>query len=515
MQQVVKIIVFCVVFLLTGNIALPQQPVFKEDFEQSGAMSRVKGINGWALDLGPMARVRQALLRPVTIANNENGFAVTVWVKGDPDAHEAYDILSSLHKTGTGYDGWKIGMTNRGSWLFTVRAGKYAYDYTTTAPRQTIQDGNWHQLAVSYSKQADELRFYYDGKEMAIYRADGIQGFYTGDTLVIGGSKDSEHYFERATWETFWDSFNGQIDDVSLYDAPLSAAGVAAAYTSATGVKPVTDVPGMPGIFKTTGFNIWHGAHEFGKEAGKYRLIDMLRKSNSDAFFLVETYGSGPEIADALGYYLYLISSNLSIISRYPITDTYPLTESFKSGGAKVQLPGGQKLNLFCIWLDWQPAFHSRGFTNGESWSLERYMEEERKRRSKDIAVILKDIQPYMQSMDSVPVIVAGDFNSGSHLDWTEHTRQIHKGYVIPWPASTAMIKAGFKDSYRELYPDALKYPGETFSDHYKMFLKARIDFIYYQGKKLSAVQSEIIDSHPVLFPSDHAAVSTLFRVTQ
>lgn len=45
-----------------------------------------------------------------------------------------------------------------------------------------------------------------------------------------------------------------------------------------------------------------------------------------------------------------------------------------------------------------------------------------------------------------------------------------------------------------------------------KLDLQYRIDFIYYKGKKVKAVRSEMIDSHPVRFPSDHAAMITTFK---
>ena len=35
---------------------------------------------------------------------------------------------------------------------------------------------------------------------------------------------------------------------------------------------------------------------------------------------------------------------------------------------------------------------------------------------------------------------------------------------------------------------------------------------IYYKGKKVKAVHSEMIDQHPVRFPSDHAAMLTTFK---
>ena len=43
--------------------------------------------------------------------------------------------------------------------------------------------------------------------------------------------------------------------------------------------------------------------------------------------------------------------------------------------------------------------------------------------------------------------------------------------------------------------------------------LKDRIDYIYYMGKSLEAIKSEVIDQHPVSFPSDHAGISTEFKV--
>ena len=36
---------------------------------------------------------------------------------------------------------------------------------------------------------------------------------------------------------------------------------------------------------------------------------------------------------------------------------------------------------------------------------------------------------------------------------------------------------------------------------------------IYYKGKDIKAIQSEMIDKHPVRYPSDHAAVVTTFNL--
>lgn len=492
--------------LYTSLLAMAQQPVFKEDFEQVQNGETVTGISGKALNLGADAGKRQVVLSKHQLTGNESGFSLTIWVRAAQQSTEPYDILSAFHKHDTAYSGWKIGVTAKGGWEFQIiQQNQLKYIYSATAPRQNVRDGNWHLLAISYDGIANELRFYYDGNIMAIYRADGINGFYAPQDMMIGGSIDSEYYFKKLGWKTYWDSFNGQIDDITIYGNSITANKIAAYYSDVSGKKPAPPaVDFMPDIFSVTAFNIFHGAHEFGKETGKNNLVTMLRNINSDAYLLIETYGSGAEIADALGYHLYLISSNLSIISRYPFVETYRLTSSFNAGAAQVRLSNGKKVNLACVWLNYLPA---RNIGEGEGWSKEKYLVEENKTRGEDIRIILNDIKPLLSKKDSIPLIVAGDFNSGSHLDWTEHTKAVHNGYTMPWPVSIAMNKAGFKDSFREIHPDALAIPGRTFYD------TDRIDFIYYQGKKMVALDSEIIGSHPIVFPSDHSLVHTIFQL--
>ena len=64
-------------------------------------------------------------------------------------------------------------------------------------------------------------------------------------------------------------------------------------------------------------------------------------------------------------------------------------------------------------------------------------------------------LRPLLAETDSIPIIMGGDFNVHSHLDWTEATRNLyhHGGAVVDWPVSIAMEKAGFKDSFREMNP--------------------------------------------------------------
>ena len=56
-------------------------------------------------------------------------------------------------------------------------------------------------------------------------------------------------------------------------------------------------------------------------------------------------------------------------------------------------------------------------------------------------------------SNGGIPTFLAGDFNTPSHLD-----------EAFPWPVSRALTGAGFRDSYREAWPDAAARPGFTWT---------------------------------------------------
>ena len=149
--------------------------------------------------------------------------------------------------------------------------------------------------------------------------------------------------------------------------------------------------------------------------------------------------------------------------------------------------------------------------------------------RDEEIHRILTVLRPLLAETDSIPIIMGGDFNVHSHLDWTEATRNLyhHGGAVVDWPASIAMEKAGFKDSFREMNPDPVASPGVTWladADSLETECRMdRIDFIYYQGKTIQAIASECYDNslgktftfkgEDFFYPSDHGFVLSKFEL--
>jgi endonuclease/exonuclease/phosphatase family metal-dependent hydrolase len=106
------------------------------------------------------------------------------------------------------------------------------------------------------------------------------------------------------------------------------------------------------------------------------------------------------------------------------------------------------------------------------------------------------------------PILIMGDFNEPSSLDWNEDTQHTasHNGVVYSWETTRRLFQAGFIDSYREMYPNPLTHPGYTWpaaaspnnlSSISQMMNtgwiknadeRDRIDFIFYQNYQVPMI---------------------------
>lgn len=300
-------------------------------------------------------------------------------------------------------------------------------------------------------------------------------------------------------------------------------------YTSCIHTKRKSDLNNTKTL-KVLSWNIWHGGHvkAYGKKACD-NTIGLLKESQADVIFMVETYGAAHQVADSLGYYHRLLSSNLSIYSKYPITETYTFPDSisaFHFGGVMIR-KDGHKIRLFNTWLHYLPDCTL--VPTGSS-SQEIVAWDDKGTRDDEIKMILRQIAPFIQEAKQIPIIMAGDFNGHSHLDWTEAAKNVkyHNGATALWTVSREMQQVGFIDSYRELHPDVTKDIGATWiyghdaQNQAKNDYTARIDYIYYQGN-LQAISSNTFvkpltqtlsyQGKDFFYPSDHGFVTTTFIV--
>lgn len=431
------------------------------------------------------------------------GYTFGVWVRvpegGEQPTGGAVIVTNADKAAKAG--GFTVGAGENGAWYagFTDNRGNSLW-YEPTAARQPLNDGRWHLLALTCDKRQGKAAFYYDGEQVAIYNLNDLGKIGNMGTLMLGGGDGTE-----------WNAFNGLIGPGLADTVVWAPEKIYANFQSVDPKHPQlmnTFLPERRDDLRLMGFNIWHGGNETGAVAGPKRVADIIRESGAEIMGLIETYGSGPRIADELGYYFYLHSSNLSILSKYPIVETADFFRPFNCSAAKIQVSRTQTVNYINLWLHYLP---STGQQLADRVGVDSILRGEWSTRAAELKQILKEAGDAGFISGSVPTFVSGDFNIGSHLDWTKATRERHAGYVVPWPTSILMEQAGFRDSYRERYPDPVKYPCLTWSPVSKNELQYRIDFIFYKGRGVKVRESRMIETHPVRFPSDHAAMLTVF----
>ena len=282
-----------------------------------------------------------------------------------------------------------------------------------------------------------------------------------------------------------------------------------------------------PNKFKVMAWNILHGANDI--DNGKENAMAIIKEINPDVILMVETYGSGKDIADALGYNFHLIApkgtalndkgTNLSIFSKYPFGNRIDTKYPFYLGGREIII-NNQKIRFFSNWfhyLPWNDAPEKMDKTSEELLKWERT-----ETRYNMLQNVLPYLKKYANQTDSIPMIFGGDMNTPSHLDWDENTKTIHNNLVVPWQTTKELENLGLIDTYRTLNPNPLSHPGITWDSEGKDD-SHRIDYIFYKGTKLKAVKSETynaffntpinIKNKKISYPSDHGFVVTTFQL--
>jgi len=273
-------------------------------------------------------------------------------------------------------------------------------------------------------------------------------------------------------------------------------------------------------------WNILHGGNDL--EDGQQRVIEIIKEIDPDVVMMVETYGSGKLIAETLGYNFHLIapegtplddkSVNLSIYSKYPFGKRIDTEHPFYLGGREI-LVDGKKINVFSNWfyyLPWNNEPEKMGKSTEEllAWEAEG-------KRTEMIKKVLPYLENYAVAADTIPMVLGGDMNTLSHLDWNEETKNRHNDLVVPWYATKVLEELGLTDSYRELHPNPNWHPGITW-DSKDAVDSHRIDYIFYKGG-LRAISSQSymaffgepihLNGKEITYPSDHGFVITTFQL--
>ncbi len=274
-----------------------------------------------------------------------------------------------------------------------------------------------------------------------------------------------------------------------------------------------------PEILKVFQWNIWHGGVHLGNN-GVDKVIEILKASNADIITMQEAYGSQQRIADSLGFFMYTPgpNDNLAVFSRYKISPLPRSKNPFNSNPVMITLPGGRNVLVNSSWLRYSTKPEYTSFYRDTGLNPDEWIVQDSLNALADIKrVIEKDIKPFEKN-DEMAVIIGGDFNSCSHLDWTKEAAPLHGGYgPVAFPVSRYLLNEGYKDGFREVHTDEVLRPEGTWSPIYGQLPNCRIDFLYHKGKNIKCIASKIVRTTPDIddiWPSDHAAVISTYQVT-
>lgn len=275
-----------------------------------------------------------------------------------------------------------------------------------------------------------------------------------------------------------------------------------------------------PVTLKVMTFNIWLG----GDQVNFQKVIEAIKAADADIVCLQEAGGNTARIAAALGW-SYAVPSR-HVIARVPLFAPPAATQGADGNDLNTvyaEVEPGRFVAIVNIHLPSDP-YGPYELRAGKPAA--EVLETERAQR-------LTAIQPYIEPMSAsakagTPVVLSGDFNSPSPLDWTAATglRWSQVKEPIVWPAAKALLDAGFADTYRAAHPDPAEHAGITWTYGYPYpHLEAneeldRIDFVMALGA-VKTIKSEILgdprmpdtDIGVTPWPSDHRAVVSTLEV--
>lgn len=265
-------------------------------------------------------------------------------------------------------------------------------------------------------------------------------------------------------------------------------------------------------------FNIENG----GTQINFNSVVQAIKKSGADVVGIQEAWGNADKLAQSL-HWRY-INRKLHIISRLPLF-SFNTHDNF----VLIETSPGNVVAMTNVHLPDDPYGPDR-INAGEK--KEKVLKIEKKTRLAFISTTIQTLLPFIKN--NIPLFLTGDFNSPSHLDWTEENTHIkHHRYAFFWPVTAYLQKLGFKDAYRSTHPDQRINPGITWPALRPKALHSydgfnpnaqdfpdRIDFIFSHGNA-NATSSHVlgekgnpnVDMAVSPWPSDHRAVVATFNV--
>ena len=217
-----------------------------------------------------------------------------------------------------------------------------------------------------------------------------------------------------------------------------------------------TDTTAQSDTLRVMVWNVLHGANDVTQGAEK--TLKIIRDVDPDIVLLQESYdidGERPKLgawlAGELGWNQHQAqSTHLCVLTPLKIETTFFHNE-WHGVGARLRDSAGRELLAWSIWIDWR-SFITYTLRDTPAISDEDLLAGERvgSNRQQQAEAIIAHLRDAGQLSADIPLLVGGDWNCPSHLDWTVDTSRVYKRRrALQLPVSTAMQSAGFTDTFR------------------------------------------------------------------
>jgi len=275
-------------------------------------------------------------------------------------------------------------------------------------------------------------------------------------------------------------------------------------------------------------FNVWQEGTSVTN--GFNQIRDVILETNPDVVCFVEVRNYKDQdwttkIVNALAesgqnYYRGYVGGDVSFISKYPLENGKQVFTNTDKGTVvnfNVNV-NGNIIVVSGVHLDYTYYASNlpRGYNGGNpNWDVI----DDGNGKPKPITIVdtiqeygLKSardeaIASFINSIksESNPVILMGDFNEPSFLDWTENTKNMfdHNGVVMSWFNTKKLHDEGFVDAFRLFYPDEVTNPGFTWpSDTSEEKSTSwtpladerdRVDYIFFKGSGIKIKDVSIV----------------------
>lgn len=315
-------------------------------------------------------------------------------------------------------------------------------------------------------------------------------------------------------------------------------------------------------------FNIWQEGTVV--PGGFEAIINEVIRSDADLIALSEVRNYNDKslaerlvqrLAEKGQTYYSERSEDTGILSKYPIlsqTAVYPLENDHGSITKAIIRVKNNEIAFYSAHLDYRNCslYLPRGY-DGSTWekldrpitdSLTIATDNLASMRDEAISAFITDAKA--EKALGRLVILGGDLNEPSFLDWTKSTKDLydHHGVVMPWNNTLQLDNAGFKDAYRIIYPDPITHPGFTFPADTPLVPieklawapeaddRDRIDYIFYlpsddlklkrikiigpkgsivRNKRVLETSEDPIETPDGIWPTDHKAILATFGMKE